>query len=220
MITRSGVYYSSLVKDFYTNITQKNNKDLITIKTTVNRGLAISFGSTSCIIFDDYAWKHSEASLRVGIHYRPNIRHSRTIWNTNDLSPRIRSVSCLIRTKLVLRSRKILNKLRVIDIYLMDKLLSASPVNLPCIIIHCMPDTVSTNMAHRVFSFPLLMDIFLHFNEEEEGEEAKGSDKECDDSNSSIQHSDALLILTKIYGRLFPKEGHKWHRGGEGASAL
>lgn len=29
MITRSGVYYSSLVQEFYTNITQKNNKDLI-----------------------------------------------------------------------------------------------------------------------------------------------------------------------------------------------
>lgn len=35
MIIRSGADYPSLGKDFYSNITQKNNKDLINIKTTV-----------------------------------------------------------------------------------------------------------------------------------------------------------------------------------------
>ncbi|KAI5649268.1 hypothetical protein M9H77_35273 [Catharanthus roseus] len=34
-ISRSGVYYPSLGKEFYINMTQKNNKDLITVKTTV-----------------------------------------------------------------------------------------------------------------------------------------------------------------------------------------
>lgn len=51
------------------------------------------------------------------------------------------------------------------DIYLINKLLSASPVNLACIIIHCMWDTLSTNNSKRVFNFPLwLTDIFRQFN--------------------------------------------------------
>lgn len=37
----------------------------------------------------------------------------------------------------------------------MDKLLLASLVNLPCIIIHCMRDTVNTNK-----DFPLLLTIY------------------------------------------------------------
>lgn len=105
MITRSGVY-DPLVKEIYTNITQKNNKDLITIKTTVkrvninfdrtllshiasipNEHLTITFSSTSCIIFNDDEWKHSKVSHRIGIRPRPNIGHS------NDLSPRMRAVS-------------------------------------------------------------------------------------------------------------------------------
>ncbi|KAI5680924.1 hypothetical protein M9H77_02151 [Catharanthus roseus] len=79
-IDPSGVYCPSLVKEFYTNITQKNNKDLITSKTTIkrvnitldrtlfphiasipNEGLAITF-----------SLKQNEASHRVGIHPQPN----------------------------------------------------------------------------------------------------------------------------------------------------
>ncbi|KAI5663298.1 hypothetical protein M9H77_22621 [Catharanthus roseus] len=37
MISRSGVYYPSLVKEFYPNMTQKNNKDLIIVETIVKR---------------------------------------------------------------------------------------------------------------------------------------------------------------------------------------
>lgn len=74
MITRSRVYYPSLIKEFYTHITKKNNKVLINIKTIVkvvnididrtllshitsipNEGQTITFGSTSCIIFDNDA---------------------------------------------------------------------------------------------------------------------------------------------------------------------
>ncbi|KAI5673601.1 hypothetical protein M9H77_13965 [Catharanthus roseus] len=45
MISRSGIYYPSLVKEFYTNITQKNKKDLINIKTTV-KGVNITLDHT------------------------------------------------------------------------------------------------------------------------------------------------------------------------------
>ncbi|KAI5669633.1 hypothetical protein M9H77_19486 [Catharanthus roseus] len=64
------------VKEFYINITQKNNKDIkttfkganITLDRTIlsqlssipNEGPAITFGSTSRIILGDEAWKHSE----------------------------------------------------------------------------------------------------------------------------------------------------------------
>ncbi|KAI5676439.1 hypothetical protein M9H77_07389 [Catharanthus roseus] len=75
-------------------------------------------------------------------------------------------------SNLVPRSRKSINELRFIDIYLMEKLFFASPVNLPCIIIHCMRDVVSTNRKHRVFSFSLLpMDIFRHFEIDFSGKE-------------------------------------------------
>ncbi|KAI5652367.1 hypothetical protein M9H77_29554 [Catharanthus roseus] len=73
---------------------------------------------------------------------------------------------------LVPRSHKSINELMVIDIYLIDKPLSTSSVNLPCIIIHSMRDPVSTNKKHRVFSYPLLlMDIFQHFEIDVLGEE-------------------------------------------------
>ncbi|KAI5654021.1 hypothetical protein M9H77_31208 [Catharanthus roseus] len=81
-ISKSGIYYSLLVKEFYTNITQKNNKDLINIKTTVkgvnitldrtlhahiasihNTSLEITFGSTSRIIFGNKAWEYSEEQV-------------------------------------------------------------------------------------------------------------------------------------------------------------
>lgn len=42
MIRRSGPYYAMLVKEFYTNMTQKTNKDAITIRTIV-KGVTISF---------------------------------------------------------------------------------------------------------------------------------------------------------------------------------
>ncbi|KAI5677082.1 hypothetical protein M9H77_08032 [Catharanthus roseus] len=76
------VYYPSLVKEFYTSITRKNNKDLINIKTTVNG-----------------AWKHGEASHDLGTYPRPNTGYSRIIWNTIDLSPRMRLVSGLVEEK-------------------------------------------------------------------------------------------------------------------------
>ncbi|KAI5657311.1 hypothetical protein M9H77_26104 [Catharanthus roseus] len=76
----------------------------------------------------------------------------------------MRAVSGLIGINLVLRSCKSLNEHRVIDTYFMDKFFSASPVNLPCIIINCIRDTVNTNMKHRTFSFSLLLtNIFWHF---------------------------------------------------------
>ncbi|KAI5663682.1 hypothetical protein M9H77_23005 [Catharanthus roseus] len=269
MISRSGVYETLLVKEFYTNITQKNNKDLINIKTTAkgvnitldrtlfsqiafipNEGLVITFGSTSRIILGDEAWKHSEASHTIGIHPRPNTRHSKMISNANDLSPRMRAISSLIDINLIPRSHKSVTELRATNIYLMDKLLSASLVNLPCIIIHCMKDTISTNRKHRVFSFPLLLTIYsgilrliFHVRKEDEGEEDEGSDEQYDETDSSIyatfeqmqirqiQHSDALmdiqdtlrcqvLMMSEIYELLFPSEGTSSDGGGEGDSAL
>lgn len=71
-------------------------------------------------------------------------------------------VSGLIGSNLLSQSKKSLKELRVIEKYLMDKLLSASPFNLVCIIIHFMLDKVSTKKSKHVFSFPLLlMDIFV-----------------------------------------------------------
>ncbi|KAI5648418.1 hypothetical protein M9H77_34423 [Catharanthus roseus] len=263
MISRSGIYYPLLVKDFYTNMTQKNNKDLITVKITIkgvnitlerallahissipNEGLSISFGFTSRIILGDKAWKYSEVSLRVGIHPQPNSGHSRTIRNANDLSARMRTVSNLVGANVVLRPRKSLNELRIIDIYLSDKLLSPSLVNLSCIIIHCMWDTVSTNRKNRVFSFPLLLtDVFQYYEDKDDEEESEGSSKEYDDTNSSIdatleqmqtwqtQYSDVLadirdtlclqeVMMSKIYGCLFLDEGTSGGGGGEGRSTL
>ncbi|KAI5677146.1 hypothetical protein M9H77_08096 [Catharanthus roseus] len=114
-LNKGGVYYPSLAKDFNTNITLKNKKYLINIKTTVkgvkitldrtlisqiasipNEGLAITFGSISRIILSDEAWRHSEASHRVGIHPQPNTGHFRTIRNAKYFSPRMRVVSGLI----------------------------------------------------------------------------------------------------------------------------
>ncbi|KAI5677891.1 hypothetical protein M9H77_08841 [Catharanthus roseus] len=183
MNPKSGVYYSLLVKDVYTNITQKNNKDLINIKTTVkgvhitldrtllanissipNTGPAIIFGSISRIILGDEAWKYSAVCLRVGIHPWPNTRYSSTTRNANDLSPRMRATSDLIGTNLIPRSRKSLNELRIMDIYLLDKLLSSSPINFPCITVHSIREMVSTKRKQHFFSYPLLLtDIFCHF---------------------------------------------------------
>ncbi|KAI5664757.1 hypothetical protein M9H77_24080 [Catharanthus roseus] len=128
MISRSGIYYPSLVKEFYTNITQKKNKHLININTTVkevnitlvrtllghnvstpNTGPTITFGSTSRIIFANEAWEFSVVCLRVGIHSRPIIGHSRTIRNANNLSPRMQGIASLIGTNLIPRSHKGLN---------------------------------------------------------------------------------------------------------------
>ncbi|KAI5668919.1 hypothetical protein M9H77_18772 [Catharanthus roseus] len=251
MISRSGVYYSSLVKEFLHQHYSKDNKDLITVKTTVkgvnvtldrtllshiasipNKGPIITFDSTTYVVLG--AWKYNEASHIVGLHHRSNTSHSRTIWNTYDLSPRMRDVSNLISTNLAPRSRKSSN--RVIDIYLIDKLLSSFPVNLPCIIIHCIRDTVSSNRKNHIFSFPLLLT-------DDEKEEIEDSGEEYDDSDSSIhaileqmqirqiQQSDALagiqntlqcqeLMLTRIYGHLFPAKDLSGGGGGGGEGGL
>ncbi|KAI5658179.1 hypothetical protein M9H77_26972 [Catharanthus roseus] len=49
MISRSSVYYPSLVKEFYIYMTKKNNKDLITIKNTV-KGVNITIDRTLSLI--------------------------------------------------------------------------------------------------------------------------------------------------------------------------
>lgn len=86
MISRCGTFYPSLVKEFYYNIIQKNNKDLATIRTTVkgipisidqvllsciasipNEGLTITFFSPSRIMLEDDVWKHSDAYHRIRI---------------------------------------------------------------------------------------------------------------------------------------------------------
>lgn len=109
--------------------------------------------------------KHGNACNRIEIRPLQNIGHSRNIWNSNNLTPRMQARSCLIRSNLVPWSRKSLNESRVIDICFMDKLLSAFPVNLACIIIYYMRDTANTSKSKRVFSFPLLLtDIFIHFH--------------------------------------------------------
>lgn len=145
-----------------------------------NEGPTITFDSTSRIIFRDDDWKHGDAWHRIGIRLQPNTRHSRNIWNSNDLSPRMRAVSGLLGGNLVSQSWKSLNKLRVIDIYLMDRFLSASPINLACIIMYCMRDTVSTNKSERVLSFLLLLtNILCHFSIDLKGEQQEhinGSD--------------------------------------------
>lgn len=125
-----------------------------------NEGPTITFGSTSRVVFGDEAWKHNEAIHKVGIYRRPNTSYSRTIWNANDLSPRILVVSGLTGTNLAPFNLAKAPKLRVVDIYLMDKLLSSFSINLLCIIIYYMWDTVSTNRKNHVFSFLLqLIDI-------------------------------------------------------------
>ncbi|KAI5657889.1 hypothetical protein M9H77_26682 [Catharanthus roseus] len=95
--------------------------------------------------------------------------------NANDLSPRMRAFSGLIDKNLVPRSHKSINELRIMDIYLLEKILSSSPVNLPCIIIHSIRDLVHTKRK-RVFSYPsLLTDIFWHFEIDFSGEETSSN---------------------------------------------
>ncbi|KAI5681376.1 hypothetical protein M9H77_02603 [Catharanthus roseus] len=159
----------------------------------------------------------SEVSLRVGIHPLPNTGHSRTIRNANDLSPRMQVISDLIDTNLVPRSCKSLNELRIINIYLLDKLLSSFPVNLLCIIIHFMQDMVSTNRKNRIFSYPLLLtDIFRHFEIDFSGKEqvtTTSSDIINSDtfSRSSFEYNE---IEKRWIGRLglCPREAFSFER--------
>lgn len=92
----------------------------------------------------------------------------------------MKAVSILISTNFALRLKKSLNELRVIDIYIMDKMLSIALFSLAYVIIHYMRDTVTTKKANRIFGYPLLLtDIFCHFSvnlSSEQGENTNASD--------------------------------------------
>lgn len=81
-----------LVKEFYINMTQKTNKEAITIQTTVkgipvtfykallsqiattpDEGPNITFVCTSRVIFGDTEWNHASACGRVRIRNHPNL---------------------------------------------------------------------------------------------------------------------------------------------------
>lgn len=98
MIRRSGAYYLSLVKEFYTNMAQETNKDVLIVQTTVkgflisfdlaflsqiasipNEGPNITFGSPSRINFGGTEQNHASVCGRVGIHNCPNFGNSLTI---------------------------------------------------------------------------------------------------------------------------------------------
>lgn len=144
-----------LIKEFYTNMTKKTNKDAITICTTVkfnhisfdknllsqiasipDEGPSITFGSTSRVIFQGIECHYTFHVRLVGINNRPNFQNSRTIWNSNDLTPKSKAVSILIGTNIASRSKKSLNELSVINIYIMDKMLLIAPFSLASVIIH------------------------------------------------------------------------------------
>lgn len=84
MIRRSRAYYSMLVKEFYTNMIQKTNKDAITIQTIVkvpyyfdqalisqiafvpSEGPSITFSSTSTAILGGYKMESCFCILGFG----------------------------------------------------------------------------------------------------------------------------------------------------------
>lgn len=147
MICRKVAYYPILVKGFYKNMTQKHNKHSLAIETTVkgtpiyfdqallaqisainDKGPSIAFGSISRVILGDMEWNFEATTCgRVGIYNCPNFGLSRTIWNSNDLNPRLKAVSTLIGINLTPRSKNCLYELHVIDIYFMEKMLSIPP---------------------------------------------------------------------------------------------
>lgn len=139
----------------------------------------------------------------VGLGYEnyPNFGSFRTDWNSNELIPRLKVVSILICTNIAPRLKKSINELKIIVLYIMDKILSGALFSLLSIIVHCMRDKISTEKANCVFCYPLLLiNIFCHFNVDLSNEQRENTDNSNIVSGLTISQS----------GFEYDKEEKKW----------
>lgn len=129
--------------------------------------------------------KRVKLDLSIGIRHRPNFCTKYTIWNSMDLIPCLKAVTHLFGSNIANRSRKSLNELRAIDIFIIDIITFSLRFLLALVIIHVMHYIISTNKSNRVRGYPLLITVILyHFEMDFSGEQV-----ECVDNGDIISGS-------------------------------
>ena len=190
----SGMYYPGLVKEFYANIENKNDKKSREIQSFVKGvNILVTEGLLSDLfdlsldgkrfkvgkddVSSDREWSRSEAVRRYGAvrHEVPRVGNVNEAFLARrfDVKPRI--IFNLLNHNIFPRFSGE-NVLRVADLYIIDKMIGGlgdiEGIPLPGIIIDGMRKIARANKTDKAFAFPLVLtQIFAYFGVDFTGEE-------------------------------------------------
>ena len=151
LINLSGIYYPTLVKEFFANMRDKNavtsrviytqvkGVDITLTHSSLARMLGISdegdwivLNSKKLEVTSDPEWNFQEAFARLGLFYRAHVK--KRILPADELSPQYRVALYLIVHNIAPRSSSY-NEVRLVDVYLLDKMMSKTPIPLAALLI-------------------------------------------------------------------------------------
>ncbi|KAI5657959.1 hypothetical protein M9H77_26752 [Catharanthus roseus] len=122
-------------------------------------GYLVFFERASTCIFAEPNWVYSDALARFGIQAQAI---GKKVVKSNGLEGTWKVASLLIGTNIAPRSPNRTNDMRMIDVYIMNKMRSFSPFSLSSLLILFLRDVACIPMPDSVIGFPLLLSHIFH----------------------------------------------------------